>query len=281
MIIIEMVGYLGNQMFHYALYLKLKSMGKEVCFDLSWYEKRKCQEMRIDRFFDVELPSATEKDIARLADNKMDVFSRVRRKLIGRKGHVYTDIIECAQPQIFEMDDVYLRGYWQSEKYFTGIEEEVRKTFRIKENLTSYQKGILTRIQETESVSVHVRRVDYLDPKGKYAGICTEEYYEKAMKQFAENEKIHFFVFSDDYEYVKRRYQGDNVTVVKPEKEQPYCNMDMHLMSQCKHNIIANSSFSWWGTWLNENKRKIVVAPPRWQNERNMKDIYCENWKVV
>lgn len=276
MIIIELIGGLGNQMFQYALFLKLVSLGKNVKFDITTPQKQNL--MLLEQYFNISLPIASKKEVEEMRDSSLNFFARVRRKIWGSKDRIYVDKLNEVQKQIFEMDDIYLSGYWQSEKYFSDIENQVREVFSIKTELSEYQKEVFGEIKKTESVSVHLRRGDYLQLSDIYGNICTEKYYQNAMEIFKEKGNIKFFIFSNDYEYVRQIYSGDKYVVVQASNDEATCNNDLFLMSQCKHNIIANSTFSWWGSWLNENSDKIVIAPRRWVNTMELKDIYCPKW---
>lgn len=278
MIVLKLFGGLGNQMFQYALYLKLNSLGKEVVFDLSFFDCVQHKNLLIDKYFDVALPTVDYKIIQKMADSKLDIISRIRRKVFGNKGRKYIDRVEEYQPEIFDFEDIYLEGYWQSEKYFLDISDKVRERFKMKKMLTDYQKCVLTEIKQEESVGVHVRRGDYIKLKHIYGDICTNEYYKKAFEMLR-TENTHFFIFTNDYDYVSKTCPDQrNITVIRPEKTYPYANMDMLLMKECKKNIIANSSFSWWSAWLNDNLDKTVIAPGKWINGLELNDIYCHDW---
>jgi hypothetical protein len=188
-------------------------------------------------------------------------------------------------PNIYKTrDDAYLEGYWQSELYFKEIEDTLREEFTFKPVPSSENQELIEEINECESVGVHVRRGDYVtNPRFAkiYGNICTIAYYQQAIKLISEHVKSpHFYVFSDDINWVK-----DNLKINFPKT---FVNFntgeksfeDLRLMSQCKHNVIANSSFSWWGAWLNNNKEKIVYAPRRWFNAPYYitRDVLPNSW---
>lgn len=279
-IIIELKGGLGNQMFQYALYEKLTTLGKDVKFDITTPKEKDW--MFLEKLYGLTLPEAEKTEIRKMRDCSRTFFARVRRKIFGSYHQkLYIDAEERAQLEILDMDDIYLSGYWQSEKYFKDIEDRIREDFKMKPDLSEYQKDILRKIDEYESVSIHVRRGDYLQFPKIYGGICTEDYYNRAIAYFfAESNPIHFFVFSNDYDYAKKHFTGDHFTVVYPgDKSELHTEYtDMFLMSGCKHNIIANSSFSWWAAWLNSNPCQVVVAPPKWLQTINIQDIWCDDW---
>ena len=177
-----------------------------------------------------------------------------------------------------------LEGCFQSDKYFRDCEGRVREAYRFRgiesgafplpEDYLRLEK----QIEDCQSVSVHIRRGDYLDEShgGLYTGICTEAYYKEA---FARMERLvpgaRFFLFSNDPEWTREHFESKNCVLVEGSTEDTGY-MDLYLMSRCRHNIIANSSFSWWGAWLNENPEKKVIAPAKWLNGRECRDIYTE-----
>jgi hypothetical protein len=179
----------------------------------------------------------------------------------------------------FSLFNVY-EGYWQSEKYFDKVQSELRRLYTFNfEKLSSETLDYLSSIKSTNSVSVHIRRADYLQHEDFYGGICTFEYYRNAIKYFMKNiDNPIFYFFSDDIEWVVEQFE--NLPIYK------FVNInhsndnwqDMYLMSQCNHNIIANSTFSWWGAWLNSNPKKLVLAPRKWSNMYENIDIYPPDW---
>lgn len=280
MVIIRLSGGLGNQMFEYALYLSMKARGKTVKIDdISDYQAsdRRPRQLCV---FDASYEKASREEVIELTDSSMDLFSRIRRKITGRKDLSYREKDMEYDSLVFEKDPVYLTGNFQSEAYFADIKDKVRNSFLFK-NISVpevYQK-YQTAIDKTLSVSVHIRRGDYLDPshQGIYEGICTCEYYEKAIS-FIQNRypEACFYLFTNDVEWTKKNLSGTGRTIVEGGSEETGY-LDMYLMSRCRHNIIANSSFSWWGAWLNTNPEKIVVAPSKWLNGRECRSIYTED----
>ena len=179
----------------------------------------------------------------------------------------------------------YLQGFWQTEKYFIEFEDQIRKDFAFKSPLNEKNSQLVKQISETNSVSIHLRRGNYVsDPSTSVVhGTCDLEYYRNAAKLVAE--KIGdpvFYIFSDDPEWVKENLIVDFPSVYVNHNSGKEGYNDMRLMSHCKHNIIANSTFSWWGAWLNENREKIVVAPKKWfakeTFQQNVQDLYPDGW---
>ena len=167
-----------------------------------------------------------------------------------------------------------MRGAFQfSDRIWSGLSDDLIQAVK------SYQNKIETK--NKTAVSVHIRRGDYLDNNEVYGGICTEEYYKKAIAVMKEKfADALFFVFSNEPEWVKEwlncTYKGEDRFVVIEGTDEDTGYLDMFLMSRCKHHIIANSSFSWWGAWLNPDKNKKLIAPAKWFNNQNMRDIYTK-----
>lgn len=290
--IIRMTGGLGNQMFQYALYLKLKYQGKEVKFDdITEYEGREARPILL-WVFGIEYPRASRDEINEITDGFMKLTHRVRRKLFGRKSLEYQERGCIFDEQVLMKEPAYLTGYFQSEKYFKDISYKVRECFRFSDQIwknldhdvESKIKAYLSRIKASMAVSVHIRRGDYLENAKAYGGICTEAYYLKAIEVMKERfSDAVFFMFSNEPEWVeawiKEAYgeDGDNerfIVVSGTTEDTGY--LDMYLMSMCKAHIIANSSFSWWGAWLDPAPDKAVIAPSKWFNDQDCRDIYTE-----
>lgn len=287
--IIRMTGGLGNQMFQYALYLKLKAQGKEVKLDdQTEYEGREARPLLL-WVFGIEYPRATREEINEITDGFMYLSHRIRRKLFGRRTLEYHEADYNFDEQVLLREPAYLTGYFQSEKYFADIEAQVRAAFQfsermweeipesLRQRIREYQEGI----ENQTSISVHIRRGDYLEKDEIYGGICTEAYYQKAIAFMKEKyPQGVFYLFSNDPEWVRDWAAGELLEKIKFEVVEGTTEdtgyLDLFLMSRCKAHIIANSSFSWWGAWLNPNEEKTVIAPGRWNNVYNMHDIYTE-----
>lgn len=286
--IIRMSGGIGNQMFQYALYLKLTSLGKEVKFDdVTEYELDNARPIMLS-VFGIDYPKATREELVKITDASMHPLSRVRRKIFGRRSGEYHEASVDYDAAVLEKENAYLCGCFQSERYFKDIESQVRQTYQfrnilipeeIQEKIQSYER----QIKESMSVSIHIRRGDYLDAADVYGGICTDAYYNKAIRYMIERyETPHFFVFTNDTFWaekwceVRNRETGKEFTVITGTDEKTGY-IDLMLMSRCKAHIIANSSFSWWGAWLDDSPGKCVAAPVKWLNTRECSDIYTED----
>lgn len=314
MIIIRMTGGLGNQMFQYALAMKLRSMGKEVKFDdTSEYEGKANARPIMLWCFGIDYPRATREEINAITDGFMRPQDRIRRKLFGRKSKEYAEKDCNFDPEVLQHDPAYLTGYFQSERYFADIADRVKETFSFSERVLTKLKGTqlsayLQEIESSESVSVHMRRGDYVTDSAIYGGNCTDAYYEKAIAMVRKaHPQARFFFFSNDISYVKewlsKHYpeeistasvrgeavsvqsnipgtasakKGTVFTVVEGTTEETGY-FDLLLMSRCKHQIVANSSFSWWGAYLDSYADKMVIAPANWFNNQVCRDIYTKD----
>lgn len=232
MIVIRLKGGLGNQMFQYAY-------GR----DLSYRQKTV---LKLDKSF---LKNTIWQRIIGVTPRKYELGEfNIKAKLTNKK---YKNRLE---------------GYWQSEKYFKDIRKMICEDFTLKKESNNFKK-LAKIISQTNSVSVHFRRGDYAEKRKtkKYHGLLDTNYYQKALDII--NEKVknpHFFVFSDDPSWVKKNFKIKQPLTFISGSRKLTNSKELILMSLCKHNIIANSSFSWWGAWLNRNPSKIVIAPKKW-----------------
>lgn len=272
MLTINVIGGLGNQMFQIALCEAMRQKGIEAALDLSQigdYIKDRNWDYA-GSVFNVKYP----------VNNINKLIWRLRFHL----NKCYTEHEDgIFDRQVFSLKNKYLYGYWQSYKYFDFCPDSIRRIFTYPEDkLNSETKTIATQIKNTPtSISLHIRLGDYLQYPEIFGGICTEEYYDRAIAYF--KEKYHepkFFVFSNDKDYIKK-YLNDSSFIVVDCNNDKNAWQDMYLMSQCNHNIIANSSFSWWGAYLNQNEEQEVVAPKKWLNTYEMKDICPNEWMRI
>lgn len=286
MIVIHVMGGLGNQLYQFALYEKFKALGKEVKIDTFVYrneagEEKEWRPFELDRFPKVSFEEATEEDRERLLDNNLSLFCKIKRKLLGRKNKTYRETRDY-MPEIFELDDVYLYGFWNCEKYYEDMVPLLQQKLQFPESKNPMQISCMERIKTENAVSIHIRRTDYLltaDGK-RYMGICTDEYYDKAISYIKERvENPVFYLFSDDIEYCREKYKSENMHIVDWNHGEDSL-FDMQLMSLCKHNICANSTFSMWGARLNTNAHKIVIRPLHHDNyETTPVEKIQEYWK--
>lgn len=275
------MGGLGNQLFQYALVEKLKSMGKNVKVDLSYFEDTPVGDTVRDSIYDklVYKPEvATTDEIENL--RTYNFFGRVYTKLTGiSKDYFESDSL--FKPEILKRKTGYLVGYWQSEKYFQDLRESILEDFDfrriVEKKINEGQEG------QVESVSIHIRGGDYLTKASStFGGICTKEYYRKAMEYIRKNvEHPKFYIFTNDKKYAEIIMDGIEAEYQYVDwNDESHACADLLLMSKCKHHILANSSFSWWGEYLSDQSG-ITVAPSKWTNDSDNKDIYRDNWVVL
>ena len=272
-------------MFQYALYLALRERNKIVKIDASDLENGYAEFYEYSTIFEcflLDRTDASRKEIIRYADKQMDYVSRIRRKLgIWKKSYIREQLIGEYDSSIVNANNCYLDGYWQTEDYFKQNKDVVRNAFKFRGQLNEKSALFIKQITSSDcAVSLHIRLGDYLSESVNdiYGGICTEAYYREAIRYFKEkySDPV-FFVFSDDIEKAVSMLREENIVFVTcNDKKNAW--QDMYLMSQCRHNIIANSSFSWWGAWLNNHEDKEVIAPQKWTNNGGMNSVCPEEW---
>lgn len=286
--IIRMTGGLGNQMFQYALYLNFINRDVNCKFE-NWTEyegKSNARPILLKDAFNIDYPIASLEEYNKFTDSYMDLIHRILRKFRGRKSSIYEEATADFDAIILDKNNAYLTGYFQSEKYFKDIESIVRKSFTFTDEVINESSKLLKGIPLNNTVSLHIRRGDYLDVDEAYGNICTDEYYQTAISYMCNKvDNPTFIIFSNDVPWVKEWCSiiADTVSFnyqIIDNTTEATGYLDMCLMSCCTHNIIANSSFSWWGAYLNQNPDKIVVAPSKWNNITNQKDIYS-SWMTV
>ncbi len=291
MIIVKLMGGLGNQMFQYATGLSLAhSHHTELLIDPSFLNtdtKGSYTQRRLELdCFALDLKLASNEEIKHFNVSGANKLKRVlQRTFPGAYRYLYVAENTFEYQQGFENypTNTYLSGFWQSERYFKKIKPLLLNTFTPKALPTTENAEWIAKMQHTESVSLHIRRGDYISNKNALAhhGICDLPYYYRALEHIKRTHpKIDVFVFSDDLPWCKNHLQlRDNVHFVDS-NQTAHLYYDMVLMNHCKHNIIANSSFSWWGAWLNRNPGKIVVAPLNWFADKtiNTADLIPSEW---
>ncbi len=299
MVIIQLAGGLGNQMFQYALYLQLKSLGREVKLDdMSGFVQDEQREPALAPF-GVTYERPTKKELQKMLDSSMLPWQRVRRKLFGRHKKSYFEESKRFLPEVLTWDDIYLEGYWQSEAYFRRVADQVRKAYDT-DRLIDWLKGegqwedggeksaagYLQKINNDCSVSIHVRRGDYLKPENQalFGGICTDAYYREGIRRMRERyPRCRFYLFCNDREWESGGNGIDDgverVMLSGDRRHRDYA--EFVLMSRCRHHILANSSFSWWASYLNPNPRKTVLTPDRWLNDWDCRDCYRADMEKI
>jgi hypothetical protein len=258
MIVIKISGGLGNQMLKYAYGRSLELSGKKIIFDISFFHGYKAS-----------------RDVAR--DFKLDKFNLQTQVKFSQKKHIFLDLwIKLKRKLGFKITTDY-----PNEKHFIIHTDEIRQEFVLKKELSNSATEILQKIETENSIALHIRHGDFVTNKitHAYHGVCNLTYYHIAIKTI--KEKIYhpiFFIFSDDIAWAKANFSGEEFVFVSSPTTKDY--EELILMSRCYHQIIANSSFSWWGAWLNRNPHKVVIAPKKWFNSKrpDSSEIIPDNW---
>lgn len=296
MIIIRVMGGLGNQLQQYALYKKYESMGVEARLDVSWFDSDVQENMLAKRrlelsyFADLPMKIATREEIEAVLGRQFGepekFLAKVKRKINPAFAPVFTES-DMYHPQILDWNQKYLVGYWACDKYYADIMPEIRNCIRFPESSDGRNVTIAQEMEQTESVSVHIRRGDYLDAANSkmFGNICTEAYYDSAIAYMKKRfPKAKFYMFSDDSAYVREHYQGKEYhTIDWNQGDDSF--YDMMLMSHCRHNICANSTFSFWGARLNKHPDKVMIRPSIHKNTQvcvpeEMKELW-RGWTLV
>lgn len=280
MIIVKMMGGLGNQLFQYAYALSLaKEYNEEILFDTSAYPEE--HQLTIYKFNvpkhrnweEVFGPEERAKIVKE--QKKYRVLQKAKRVLLRTeelgnawfkknmgKGHYFNFDPYYYPMQKTEKTNKYIYGYFQSEKYFENCKELISELYTFPVPLSQKAEEIKNLIKEENSVAIHIRLGDYKKLRNHYLDVCTQKYYKNAMEYIAQNEETpRFFVFTNDAEEVKKIVRlPENAIIVEGTKDYE----DFELIRECKHAIISNSTFSWWAAYLNDNTNKRVVAPTPW-----------------
>jgi len=278
MIITKIKGGLGNQLFQYAAGRAVALHHKvPLKFDLSIFETYKLHNgYRLDQFA-IQADIATDNEIINLKGGNNVLYSTLRKAgLVKRKSYFKEKRSSYFDASVFKNNFVYLDGYWQNELYFSDIRELLLQELSPNNSINDLGFAYLDSIKKSNSVSLHVRRGDYVNLKN--INVLDVDYYMKAAQYIGKNvEKPTFYIFSDDLEWCKSSltFLGDCIYVERTQTEID----DLKLMSFCQHNIIANSSFSWWGAWLNQNPNKTVIAPKDWLlNDPGSSNVILSDW---
>ena len=278
MITVKLQGGLGNQMFQYAAGRALaEKKGAQVILDRTWYN----QEFRSGT-----TPRTYELSFFHLHHFTRSVQSKFTSRAVSflakdyKEPHFHYDTGFLNLPR-----HAVLTGYFQSEKYFKGIRDILLREFAWKKERQGKNLSLFKEIRQTPgSISLHIRRCDYITNENvaKVHGITEMSYYEAGVKKMAQ--KINnpkFYIFSDEPEWCRQNLKLNHPTEYI--SNHGHGSEDMRLMKECRHHIIANSSFSWWGAWLNENPDKLVIAPKKWFScqEKNTEDLIPDSWHTL
>lgn len=284
-------GGLGNQMFQYAAARALaKRLNAPLAIDLYPLIKKTHATIRPYELgiFKIDTPIVSTLKGKMLT--KARPYIQKHRDFFGHLGFFADTYAILYQPAFESLKgNIMLSGYFQNEKYFKDAEDDIRNDFTFRHTLNEQNKEIALQFATTESVSIHIRRGDYVQNANAATNFitCDASYYERALAHMCEKiSNPSFYIFSDDFDWVKENLNFGNHPVSFVDWNRGGKSyIDMQLMSLCKHNITANSSFSWWGAWLNANRDKVVVCPNKWfQDEKKndmLKDFYPKGWKML
>ncbi|QPH38835.1 alpha-1,2-fucosyltransferase [Pedobacter endophyticus] len=276
--IVKILGGLGNQMFQYAFYLALrKNFGTVKISTASFDEYTLHNGFELEHIFNIQADYASGV-MSKIYDptfNKWNI--RKLRRVFGLKKTYYEE------KKLFDFDKQALEenvsnrlywGYWQNERYFIDIADEITNAFKFRPPLSAKNKLVNEEIKHSNSVAIHVRRGDYLTNE-LLGGLCGLDYYQQAISILEQRiPNAIYFIFSNDIDWCKAHLNLPKASAINWNHGlQSY--VDMQLMSACKHQIIANSSFSWWAAWLNSYSEKIVIAPKIWANGIDNNDQVC------
>lgn len=286
MIIVNMTGGLGNQLFQYAFARQLQ---KKICQDieLNIYELERYDQKRKFSLSNYQLNQKVRISNKKLPwyVHRRNYFGKILRRIsadlyfrIAKKFGAYVWYGEEYQEiGAINSKNVYLGGYWQSEKYSLQVVKDLKKELVIKEQLDVENNDLIKKIKSSNSVCVHIRRGDYI---GTDYEVCSVEYYKTAISELSKvEENIELFIFSDDINWAKQNFDTEfNINYID-KRNTDY--IDLYLMSQCNHFIISNSTFSWWAQYLGDYPYKKIYAPSKWHKNNNCEKIYMSEWNII
>ena len=290
MIIIRVAGGLGNQMQQYAMFRKLLKRGRDVKLDFSWFAPENQKDMlaprkpELDYFID--LPYLTCTDTERDSFLKRGAVTKGLNKLLPSTSRIWEET-EQYHPELTTFTDKYLNGYFLCNKYYEDLWQELQEAFHFpmhtEERYHLRNVNMMNEMLLRDSVSVHLRRGDYLDPQNAelFGGIATDTYYEKAMEYFqTKYPKAHFYIFTEDTPYALEHFADEDRFTVIDWNTGRNALLDIQLMSCCRGNICANSTFSFWGARLNARTDKEVIRPYRMRNNQTYEpETMHDYWK--
>ena len=279
---IKLTGGLGNQMFQFANgYSVAKKKKVDLFLDLSWFNRRTIHNgFELNNVFDIfSKVSFLNNDFS---------FKRFKfKEFLNKIDITYRTFNEPDfnySPKITKLPNhCFLKGYWQSETYFKEYKNEIKKIFSFDKITDDLNLKIKDEISNNNSVSIHIRRGDFLLQRNQNHQTDLSNYYSNAIREVSKNNyNLKFFIFTDDPEWVSKNFYIKGKKTIVNINHGANSFIDMHLMSLCKINIIANSSFSWWGAWLN-NYDNNIFAPKNWFNDKsiNIDDLIPTSWTVI
>lgn len=285
MVIVHLMGGLGNQLFQYSFGRNIALKNNcELKLDLSSYENYEWHEYSLAPF-NLKASIAQPSDIKKLQEKHERLFNKILRKSINKGIVKFNEQSIAFNQQYLQIKaPAFLTGYWQSEKYFMENKSIIANELSIKIPPSDKNQKLLVEIQNCNAVSLHIRRGNYVSVTAfnQVLGTCSLEYYASALDYITEriNDPV-FYIFSDDIEWAKQNLLSAHKFVFVDINDAKHDYEDVRLMQNCKHNIVANSTFSWWGAWLNNSPDKIIIAPQQWfRGDKNIDSLHLvpENW---
>ncbi len=287
---VAIYGGLGNQMFQYALAISMDAEGIPTKISIKDFLIHKhYQGFELTKAFNVPLPMLDKAKILLLKKSRPILMNRINNGVLKlflngvdkATKNIYKEKNEYHfDENVFKQESSLLIGTWQSEQYFSSQKQLIKEVFSFNKPTDSQNIKISAEIQSGNSVAVHIRRGDFMNPDHIDSRLVIDsmDYYSKAIMTIKEKvDNPVFYIFSDDIEWAKSNFRGNNYRIVSHNKDSDSF-YDMYLMSICKHFIIANSAFSWWAAWLAHNKNKVVIMPKPWIKETDCPSIYPEDW---
>lgn len=301
-IILRLEGGLGNQLFQYAFARMVQEKnGGKILIDLHTYKSDKQRNLSLHHFkLNSNISLNAHRGIIKILFFTTRVSARLFQRFLkfvklDKKARIKllsnTGIFIQEGPEYFNhlyktfSPVIYIAGNWMSEHYFREIRKKIKSELEITTSAAANNKKIIENIIKTNSVCVHIRRGDYLDPEVKRKTfVCDFEYYEKAITYLKnELEDPKYFVFSntpEDIEWIKENYKFSTPVTYVNQNNPDY--EDLRLMQNCKHFILSNSTFSWWAAYLSTHSHKKIIAPSRWNTGIwDQSDIYCKDWVLI
>jgi len=294
MIVAKLNGGLGNQLFQYAAARRLSiKHATKLKLDIEYlknsHQKITNRQYCLDKF-NIKADIATPLEIAEISgirpNLKMNLLVRTRRALglNSLAPHAIKEKSFQFDPSfIAAPDDIYMLGFWQSEKYFTDIHNTLRRELSFIQGPQGKNADLASKIATENAVFLHIRRGDYVSHPdvAKLNGTCDQAYYDRSLSIIADKVRNPvLYVFSDEPEWVRQNMHFPFPTTIIDHNGPDDAHEDLRLMSLCRHAIIANSTFSWWGAWMIDSEDKVVVAPRKWFADPDIdtSDVIPDHW---
>lgn len=292
MIITNVIGGLGNQMFQYAAGLALSlERNTPLVIAVDMFDTYSLHHgFELERVFGLNTPRASREMLHNLigwrsAPSARRLLSKVGALKVLRGQHFLAEAPNMLAPSFFSTSpETYLHGYWQSDRFFGRHAKRIRQAFSFIETVDSQTISVLNHISAGPSASIHIRRGDYLTGKNVFLyNQCNPEYFLAGMKILTERfGPLKFFVFSDDPVWAADFFAGKGYDFkIVSHNTGALSYNDMRLMSRCNHHVISNSTFSWWGAWLNPKDDKLVIAPKNWMTGVPSSQIIPADWITI